>query len=272
MRNLYPTLRRLLRHGVLSAMGAGAKPSCSIHILNGHTLSKLSKEGYDSSDAAAYGRLLCQLARECDFITLPEAVSMIEEHAVVARPKVAFTFDDGFLECYDYIAPLLEKYGTRGAFFINPNFATAADNGDETYIAEFTNHSTLSPGRRPMTWVQIQDLARRGHTIGAHTMNHTRLNSSDIQALTREVVDCRPIIEEKLGAPCEYFAWTYGRLEDISETMVGIACSTYKYVFSQGDHRNYHSFDGRVINRRHAEPWWPLSHVNFFLKHQRNYR
>lgn len=34
------------------------------------------------------------------------------------RPLVAITFDDGYLDNYDFVAPLLEQAGIRGTFFI----------------------------------------------------------------------------------------------------------------------------------------------------------
>lgn len=73
------------------------------------------------------------------------------------------------------------------------------------------------------------------------------------------------IIEEKLGTSCDYFAFPYGKLKHVNAKALDIACDNYKYVFSQSNYKNYFSFEGRVINRRHFEPFWPITHVYFFL-------
>ena len=94
---------------------------------------------------------------------MEEATSLILNHESVDEPLVAFTFDDGFMECHSMIAPVLEQFGVNAAFFINPNFA----NGDDVYIQNFTNNIVLTPGKTPMRWKEIRDLHERGHIIGA---------------------------------------------------------------------------------------------------------
>lgn len=56
---------------------------------------------------------------------------MIINQEPVDRCTIAFTFDDGWRDCYTQIAPQLEKYGINAAFFINPNFVDAAEANDE---------------------------------------------------------------------------------------------------------------------------------------------
>lgn len=70
------------------------------------------------------------------------------------RPKVVLTFDDGFVEHYTTVAPILEKYGLRGTFNIIVG-------------------RVGKPGY--MNWRQIRSLAKRGHAIENHTYSHTNL-------------------------------------------------------------------------------------------------
>lgn len=100
---------------------------------------------------------------------------------------------------------------------------------------------------------------------GAHTMNHFMINSDDKEKLTYEIGMCKVVIEEKLGVPCAYFAFPYGKLSHANQKAIDIASNTYECVFSCSDYKHYFSFNGKVINRRHFEPFWPISHIDYFL-------
>lgn len=260
------TLRTYVRSMILSAIGSFKKPAPYVVILNGHMV---NWHHDNEADGERFAKQLAELHKYCDFVNFEDAVRMIVNQEKVDRSTVAFTFDDGWRDCYTQIAPQLEKYGVNAMFFINPNFADAADNNDVAYIENFTVNTTKSPGKHPMTWAQIMELLDRGFLFGAHTLDHYCINDNNIEELEHQIGDCRKVMEEKLGVPCEYFAFPYGRLEHANPKSIDIACKYYKYVFSQSDYRHFFSYGGKVINRRHFEPFWPVSHVKFFLSHKR---
>lgn len=256
---MYPVqMRRFARKYLLDMLGMFAHPTNGIHILNGHMI---DRHAVDSNAQQHFHGLLEELTKECKFIHIEDAVEMIWKRQIANCPVVAFTFDDGFTDCIDFIAPVLEDFGVNAAFFINPNFV----DGDEPYIRDFTENIVLTPGKQPMRWDAIKNLHDRGHIIGAHTMDHYMINTDDRKELEYQIGFCRREIENQLGVPCEWFAFPYGRLEHANRMAIDIACEHYKYVFSQSDHKHYFSFDERVINRRHFEPFWPVSHVRYFL-------
>lgn len=250
--------RDFTRRNILNVLGVFSRPQKGIHILNGHMICRGVP---DEASKKYFSYQLKELSRYAGFIKIEEAVSLIKNGEVVDRPLVAFTFDDGFQECHSMIAPVLEDFGVNAAFFINPNFAE----GDDSYIKEFTNKNVRTPGKYPMRWNNIKELSDRGHIIGAHTMDHYLINDTNLPVLELQIGQCKSVIENKLSVPCEYFAFPYGRLEHANLLSINIACKYYKYVFSQSDYRHYFSYEGRVINRRHFEPFWPVSHVYYFL-------
>lgn len=256
------TLRSILRHIVLDILGLLSKPAPGVHILNGHVVGRGCDGALTDADADTFRRQLRKLLKlGVRFIRFEEAVRLISQGARPDEPLVAFSFDDGFIEHYTHIAPVLEEFGVNGAFFVNPCFAE----GDDAYIANFTDNTVLTPGKHPMRWEQIEDLHRRGHIIGAHTLDHYMINDDNTAELTRQIATCRERIEEHTGAPCRWFAFPYGRLEHANQKSIDIACNHYDYVFSQSDYKHYYSYGGRVINRRHFEPFWPVRHVVYFI-------
>lgn len=250
--------RTIVRKRILDILGLFSRPHNGIHILNGHMICRAMADN-QSKDYFFYQ--LQELSRYVHFIRIEYATSLIRNHESVDQPLVAFTFDDGFMECYDMIAPVLESFGVNAAFFINPNFVE----GDENYIQNFTENIVLTPGKIPMHWTEIKDLHKRGHIIGAHTMDHYMINDDNLLELDKQIGGCKSIIEDKLSAPCDYFAFPYGRLEHANKHSIDVACGYYKNVFSQSDYKHYFSFAGRVINRRHFEPFWPVGHLYYFL-------
>lgn len=261
------TIRMICRSLFLSLMGTFKRPSSYVHILNGHMI---DWKHDNDKDGEKFNKLLFELNKYCNFVNIEDAVQMILNKDKVQRPTIAFTFDDGWRDCYTQIAPQLEKYGVNAMFFINPNFIDAAENNDIAYIENFTINTTKSPGKHPMTWDQIIDLKKRGFRFGAHTLDHYCIADDNINELEHQIGDCRKVIEDKLGEPCDYFAFPYGRLEHANPKSIEIACKYYKYVFSQSDHKHFFSFNGRVINRRHFEPFWPIQHVFYFLSCKRS--
>lgn len=90
--------------------------------------------------------------------------TIFEEHVKMLIGKdVVFSFDDGGVSFYTKAAPILERYGFKGVFFISTG-----------YIG--------TPGF--LTEEQIKDLAERGHEIGSHTHTHPQ----DISKLSREEI------------------------------------------------------------------------------------
>lgn len=77
--------------------------------------------------------------------------------------SVVLTFDDGGRSFYDIIAPLLEKYGFIGHFYIATQYI-----GSSSFLSEN----------------EIKDLSDRGHIIGSHSASHP----SNIQKLTKEEI------------------------------------------------------------------------------------
>lgn len=266
MSKFYDRARSFARARVLDIMGLFAKPAPFVYILGGHMADWHHDE---PSDGIRFGKMLEELSKYCDFVDFEKAVELIVTGKKVNKSTIAFTFDDGWRDCYTQLAPQLEKHGVNAAFFINPNAADAVDNNNIDYLSKFTDEATLCPGKVPMGWTEIKDLKNRGFVIGAHTMDHFLTANDDPKELDYQIKVCRSVIEERLGIVCDYFAWPYGRLRDTNPYAVNLACKTYKYVFSQSNDRQYMSCNGRVINRRHFEPFWPVNHVKFFLSMSR---
>lgn len=108
----------------------------------------------------------------------------------IATKAVVITFDDSRKEQYEIAAPIMEKYGMRGVFFVM------------TITLNKKNY---------MDTTQIAALAERGHEIGLHSWDHTMATKykteEDWQANVIKPIHKLSAISKK---PVEYWAYPYG--------------------------------------------------------------
>jgi len=142
-------MRNFLRNITLSVLGFISKPEPGIHILNAHYMNLLN----DFDKGEQFKKQLKQILKYGELIRIEKAVELINNKIKVDKPLVAFTFDDGFLDCYTVIAPILESFDTNAAFFINPNLVECSD----SYYEEFSKRATVN-NKKIMNWKQIKDL------------------------------------------------------------------------------------------------------------------
>lgn len=261
-----PKLRSILRDIYLRTFGSILSAQKGIHIINGHYV----QPGFVDieNDKKKFERYLETLKNiGCKLMRIEEATKYIStQKPLTDACYVAFTFDDGYEEKYSIIAPILEKYNTNAAFFINSNYISST----EDYQQEYNKRVALNT-KKPLTWDQVISLHKRGHIIGGHTLDHYKLNTSNNKEIIRQIEEDKKNIENKLGAKCNYFAWPYGNMHHISQEALNVCTNSYEYVFSQGNWHYYMSLNNKIINRRHIEPFWPQSHIRYFLSKKLKY-
>ena len=92
--------------------------------------------------------------------------------------EVEFSFDDGGVTFLTLAAPILEKYGMRGTFFITTKYIDT-----EGFLSS----------------KQLKELAQRGHLVGAHSHTHALLNTLSHKDLIDEWRISTEIIKDKIG-------------------------------------------------------------------------
>lgn len=73
--------------------------------------------------ADAFEQQVAWLARRTEVVTAAEAIQRMQSPGEpAAKPVVAMTFDDGYVDNYAIAATILEKHGVRGTFFLASDF------------------------------------------------------------------------------------------------------------------------------------------------------
>ena len=257
-------MRQLLRRLFIDMSSVVSQPKSGVYIMNGHYLTRSNND-----DAEVFERQLKKLSRFARFIGVEEAIELVRSGGAlqVDETLMAFTFDDGFDDCFYSLAPILEEYNVNACFFVNPGFV----DGNAKYQQRFTDEVVLTQGKQPMSWEQIKSLADRGFVIGNHTKDHIRLSAVSLEEAESQVVSAKQILEERLGAKCDYFAWPFGQYADVNTEVIDMLLKHHSEVFSGCDFVNYMSYDNRVFNRRHFEADWSVNEVKYFLAKKRVY-
>lgn len=82
-------------------------------------------------------------------ITLIDIVDVLDRKKTLNRPCVHLTFDDGFREMYDIVAPILQRSGAPATFFLNTAFLDGGGLAHHNALSLFldrlqSDHSRLS--------------------------------------------------------------------------------------------------------------------------------
>lgn len=113
-------------------------------------------------------------------------------------PKpVVLTFDDGYVDHYTNVFPVLREYGYTATFFI---------------ITGMPDHSRSGY----MSWEQIAEMAQAGMSIESHTRDHLSLNGRDYDFLVYQLLGAQQSIEYYTGRQPHMFGYPGGRYDDLT--------------------------------------------------------
>jgi peptidoglycan/xylan/chitin deacetylase (PgdA/CDA1 family) len=113
--------------------------------------------------------------------------------------SVVITFDDGNASDYRLAVPALAERGMRAEFFLN----TAAIGADGL-----------------LTWRDIREMQQAGMSFQSHSHDHVDLARLPLQALERQLLESKRILEDRLASRVHFVAVPYGRL---SQQVVDVA-------------------------------------------------
>lgn len=152
------------------------------------------------------------------------------------KPAVVFTFDDGRASNYTVAAPMLESMGTRGLFFVVPEFVGLTGQKARDFYYSRIDPRGLPPSESAEQWTtmnsdQLSDLARRGHSIGNHTLSHVSLAGLSPSDLERQISTSAAKISSWTQKSVEAFAWPYS-WNAIDREAWGWIRKTHRFCFS----------------------------------------
>lgn len=158
-----------------------------------------------------------------------KAISNYCASAGLPKEHVVFTFDDGGKSFHSIIAPVLERYGYKGLFFITTKYI-----GTDTFLNE----------------KEIRDLRERGHIIGSHAHTHKHLYKLTDSQVEQEWKQSIETLSQILGETILYASIPNG---DTSKRVLSNA-SKYgiKYIYTSEPTTKVFDFRGMEVIGRYV--------------------
>ena len=167
------------------------------------------------------------------------------------KKSIALTFDDGYLDNYTILNDILVKYNIPATIYIATGFISSSftDSSFNTY--------------KIMSDDQIKELSNSKHiTIGAHTVNHKRLDKLSYDEQYCEVKNSVEYLNKLTGKEVLTFAYPKGRYNENTLKIVknlNLNCPTVEY----GIYTNNEFIDNARIKRVNITN--NLSFMDYFL-------
>jgi peptidoglycan/xylan/chitin deacetylase (PgdA/CDA1 family) len=232
-------------------------PEASATVLLYHRVTHVERDIHTLAISPdAFRSQMQELRESCLVLPLAELAAAAAAGDPPER-AVALTFDDGYLDNLDTVAPLLAELGLPATFFLTTESrparrrfwwdvleeALSHDRAahDETHailrrsspavrddillrLARERSVPLVSERARPMSYDEVGRLkAFPSLEIGAHTVHHLSLSEVSAEDCHREVFESRSALERITGRAVRSFAYPFGAVSDEAVTAVTAA-------------------------------------------------
>lgn len=139
-------------------------------------------------------------------LTLSEAVRYLAAGQPGPPNAVVLTFDDAYRNVYTEAFPVLAEYGFKATIFVITDCCGTT-----------LNWPGLAGAAGPlpvMDWPAITEMHDYGIAFGAHTHTHPDLTRIPPDEAEHEIVTSKTILQDRLGAPVDTFAYPFGYFND----------------------------------------------------------
>lgn len=189
-----------------------------------------------------FWRQVLFLKKHYRIVSLSEGSELLRSGRILV-PTVVLTFDDGYSDNFLGLRAVASETETPSTLFITTGPVEAHREFDHDL-------STGTTGFLPLTWDQIEYWSARGAEFGSHTRTHFNCgSSSDLENLQWEIIGSRQDLEAHLRKPVTFFAFPYGKQNNMSPVAMHLAASTYCHYLS--------SFGGETLANKEK----PQSHL-----------
>lgn len=144
------------------------------------------------------------------------------------KKPVMITFDDGWLDNWQFAFPILKKYDMKAVIFVITSLISEGgkrNRFDEGNLVSLPSHEEchrmIEAGRGSevmLSWDEVREMEASGLIdIQSHTHTHQKWDklytdsNKQTEVLSEDLRLSKKIVEERLGKQCKALCWPWGR-------------------------------------------------------------
>jgi peptidoglycan/xylan/chitin deacetylase (PgdA/CDA1 family) len=159
------------------------------------------------------------------------------------KVNILMTFDDGFINNYEIVLPILLEFGIQASFFL---ISKCIEEGNvPSFIQNPKNHQEF----RTINTSQAKYMLEKGMNIGSHTLDHNDFSKLSLKDSLENAEQSKQYIEKQLETPVECFAFPWGfyrkeQIEPIKKIFSRIFTVKHGFNFKEDQILNRNEVDG----------------------------
>ncbi len=187
--------------------GLGPNGFQTVPVLVYHRFSRDKSDKLIITEEAFRAQMEFLKANGYTVITLDRFFDFLDFKKQIPGKSVVLTFNDGWRSLYEIAFPVLKAYGYPATLFVYTDFIS---------------------GAKSMSWEQIKELSENGFDIQNLGRSHRSLVKMKkgesfqtyFNALEKEISSAEAAIEQHVGASCDYFAYPYGKSNNLASALL----------------------------------------------------
>lgn len=153
-------------------------------------------------------------------VSMNNALELLETGRAGEGKFLCLSFDDGSVDHYTVVWPILKEFGFPAHFFIVSQFigrVISSDANGKNLIREY------------MTEKELKEIIKQGGSIGSHSATHLDLTKLNANIVFRELQESKHEIELVINQPVTTFAYPYAAYNRI--VIESVMKAGYHYAF-----------------------------------------
>ncbi len=217
-----------------------------------------------------FENLIFYLKKNFKILSPNEFEDIILGKKKILEDSILLSFDDGYKSQFNVTKKILNKYKIKALFFITLNFIKMRSKKDtkkflQNNLRVVTDYKKNFEYVKNMNESDVKNLLKKGHKIGAHTINHSDLpNISSISQKKEIILFKKNFVKQFKNRKVDHFAFTFGGIKNIDFNSLKISLKNYSFVHTgiRGNNNNYNS---KLIFRDNCDLHLSLKEISFFL-------
>lgn len=217
-----------------------------------------------------FDKLIFNLRKNFQILTPKDFENIMIGKKKIFKDSILLSFDDGYKSQFTITKQILSKHKIKALFFITLNFINMKSRKD---IKKFLkNNLKVDVDFRKnfkhiknMNKHDVIDLMKKGHKIGAHTINHSDLPNVTLSKQKKEILLFKKYFVKKFKTKrIDHFAFTFGEIKNMDFNSLNTSLKNYRFVHT-GIRGNNNKINQKIIFRDNCDLHLSIKEILFFL-------